>query len=312
LKKSLLQLNRAAHKNKEYGKAPHKPILLLSVIELIEEGIIRENKIQISPELVATFQKLWLKLVPEDGWRPRFFLPFFHLSSEEYWHLEMVDGAKVALTSSYSPKSLSSLRDSVKYAWLNDELFDLLINPHQREEVRSLLLLHYFPHRNYNSVSLKKERVQYLEQLEMDFLTGIAASPPTKYFRMVETEARSVLFKTEVPKKYGFKCAISNHQLTAITDLQMIDACHIKPWSKTKDDSIQNGITLSPTLHRAFDRYLISIDENYRVVVSKAFTEEVTSPFSLRQFSGKRIFLPEKPEWYPSQEALAWHRQQLL
>ncbi|MGB6035138.1 MAG: HNH endonuclease [Cryomorphaceae bacterium] len=34
-------------------------------------------------------------------------------------------------------------------------------------------------------------------------------------------------------------------------DNQMIDACHIRPWSTTKDDRIQNGIALSPILHRA-------------------------------------------------------------
>lgn len=311
---SLLQLNRATHPKKKYGKAPHKPILILSVIELIEEGLITENKIQITPELVATFQKLWLKLVPEEGWQPRFFLPFFHLNNEKskIWHLELVDGAKVALTNSYSPKSLSALKDSVKFAWLSEDLFELLMNQVEREQIRKMLLLQYFPQSSYDYGSVQAERERYLEQLELDFLTGQAASPPLKSFQMVETEVRSVVFKTEVPKKYGFTCAISNHQLTAISDLQMIDACHIKPWSRTKDDSIQNGITLSPTLHRAFDRFLISIDEGYRVVVSKAFTEDATSPFNLSQFSGKRIVLPERPEWYPSQEALAWHRSQLL
>ncbi len=309
---SLLQLNRATHRNKDYGKAPHKPILILSVIELIEEGLINENKILITPELVATFQRLWLKLVPEEGWQPKFFLPFFHLSSEDFWHLELVDGAKVALTSSYSPKSLSALRDSVKFACLDTELYRLLMIPEEREKIRKTLLVQYFQQSSYDQTSIRKERVEYLEQLELDFLTGQAASPPVKYLRLVETEARSVIFKTEVPKKYGFTCAISNHRLTAVSDIQMIDACHIRPWSKTKDDAIQNGITLTPTLHRAFDRFLISIDEEYRVVVSKSFTEDVTSPFNMRQFSGKRIILPEKPEWYPSQEALAWHRAHLL
>lgn len=308
----LFQLNRATHRNKKFGKAPHKPILILSVIELIEEGLITENRIQITPELVATFQKLWLKLVPEEGWQPRFFLPFFHLSSEDFWHLELMDGAKVALTNSYSPKSLSALKDSVKFAWLSEDLFELLRNQVERDQIRKTLLLQYFPKNSYDHSSIQKERVKYLEQLELDFLTGQAAAPPLKSFRMVETEVRSVVFKTEVPKKYGFTCAISNHQLTAVSDLQMIDACHIKPWSRTKDDSIQNGITLTPTLHRAFDRFLISIDEDYRVVLSKAFTEDVTSPFNLSQFNGKRIVLPERPEWYPSQEALAWHRGQLL
>ncbi len=311
---SLFQLNRATHRNKAYGKAPHKPVLILSVIELIEDGFISKNKIEITPELVATFQKLWMKLVPEEGWQPRFFLPFFHLNNEkgDFWHLELAEGAKVALTGSYSPKSLSTLKDSVKFAWLNADLFDLLMNPEQREGIRRMILKEYFKKETYNHTTLKEERLKYLEQLEMDFLSGQAASPPVKYFRLVETEARSVVFKTEVPKKYGFTCAISGHQLTSTSAIQMIDACHIRPWSRTKDDSIQNGLTLSPTIHRAFDRFLISIDEDYRVLVSRAFTENDNSPFNLKQFEGRTIKLPEKPEWYPSQEALEWHRAQLL
>ncbi|WP_417609382.1 HNH endonuclease [Owenweeksia hongkongensis] len=286
--------------------------MILSVIELIEDGLITENKIFITPELVATFQKLWLKLVPQEGWQPRFFLPFFHLSSEDFWELELVEGAKVAMTSSYSPKSLPALKDSVKFAHLNPALFKLLMSPIERKKIRAMILNEYFKRDSYSPVTLAEEREKYLEQLELDFLSGQAATSQSKYLRMVETEARSVVFKTEVPKKYGFSCAISNHRLTALSGIQMVDACHIKPWSKTKDDSIQNGITLTPTLHRAFDRFLISIDEDYRVIVSKSLTENKESPFCISQFKGKQIHLPEKPEWYPSQIALEWHREQLL
>ena len=41
--------------SKAHGNAPHQPILLLSIIELIEQGQISENKIIPSPRLVETF-----------------------------------------------------------------------------------------------------------------------------------------------------------------------------------------------------------------------------------------------------------------
>ena len=34
-----------------HGAAPHKPILLLSIIELIEQGKIQHNRIFLTPEL---------------------------------------------------------------------------------------------------------------------------------------------------------------------------------------------------------------------------------------------------------------------
>ena len=75
---ALTKLKRATHRNKLYGKAPHKPVLLLAVIEQIESGNITDNRVYITAELVAAFQKIWLKLVPHEGWQPRFFLPPTH------------------------------------------------------------------------------------------------------------------------------------------------------------------------------------------------------------------------------------------
>lgn len=307
-----IAIDKFFHLRRAGGKAPHKPILLLSIIQLITEGEIYRNRIFITPELVGTFQKLWLKLVSTKNWQPRFFLPFFHLSGDKFWHLKLSDGAKVALTSSYSPKSLSSLKDSIQYAWLDEDIFELLKIPEDRATIKRLLLKKYFPKCNFEEINLRKERQDYINQLELDFLSGQAATAANKYYRITQTEARSVVFKTVVPKKYKYTCAISGQHLSATADIQMIDACHIKPWSESKDDSIQNGLTLSPTLHRAFDRHFISIDSEYKVILSKSFSEDLKSSFNLSQFEGKRILLPDQPDWYPSQDALAWHRSKLL
>jgi putative restriction endonuclease len=45
------------------GGAPHKPILLLSVIRLFENGLFTDNRIYVLPELVASFKANWAKLV---------------------------------------------------------------------------------------------------------------------------------------------------------------------------------------------------------------------------------------------------------
>src|SRR5690606_22893691 len=121
----------------------------------------------------------------------------------------------------------------------------------------------------YQQGEIRRETNDYVKQLELEFLQNRAAEPTTATYKLVTTEARCSIFKNEVPKIYKYTCAISRLNITTTSDIQMIDACHIEPWSSTKNDTIQNGITLTPTLHRAFDRHLISIDENYRVVVSK-------------------------------------------
>src|SRR4028118_179275 len=69
--------------------APHKPLLLLAVIDLIEQGAILENKIEPSPQLVESFLKYWNLLSIE---KPRIFLPFYHLKSDKFWHLHAKQG----------------------------------------------------------------------------------------------------------------------------------------------------------------------------------------------------------------------------
>lgn len=309
---ALTRLKRATHRNTIYGKAPHKPVLLLAVIEQIESGHITGNQIYITPELVAAFQKIWLKLVPHEGWEPRFFLPFYHLTGDKFWHLKLMPGSEVALTGSYSPKSNASLGNSIEYAFVDDWLWQMLSIPEERRKIRTLILQTYFPNHKYQQGDIQRETVDYVKQLEFEFLGSQAAEPVLPKYRLVEYEARSTVFKNFVPKMYNYTCAISRQKVTTTSGVQMIDACHIEPWSVSKNDTIQNGITLTPTLHRAFDRHLISIDDNYRVVVSKNLKEDPSSPFSLRQFEGKEILLPEREEWWPGREAIERHRTQLL
>jgi putative restriction endonuclease len=45
-------------------------------------------------------------------------------------------------------------------------------------------------------------------------------------------------------------------------------------------------------MHRAFDRGLIAIDDNYKVIVSKNFMETF-SHYSIKQYDRKEILLPE-------------------
>jgi len=47
-----------------FHRAPHKPFLLLSVIDLIAQGRITQNLIEPSYELVDTFNTYWASIIP--------------------------------------------------------------------------------------------------------------------------------------------------------------------------------------------------------------------------------------------------------
>lgn len=105
-----------------------------------------------------------------------------------------------------------------------------------------------------------------------------------------------------------------------MTDMRMrstfkynfIDACHIVPFAVTHDDKVTNGIALRPNLHRAFDIGLVSVDENYRILVSPHVEEDIEHPYSLAKLSGKPIILPEQIQYQPAQENLERHRSEVF
>jgi len=191
------------------GKAPHKPILLLALIQEIEEGRISENRVFITPELIASFKEIWSRLV-EGNWDAKFFLPFYHLSKDkpQFWFLKLEPGAQVALTSSYSPKSITALKDGVQYAYFADRLWDLLQNKTKREELRAKLISHYFPKRSLSPEEVHQSTQDYLKQLELQFVTNTAADKLPKSYRILEREARCTLFKSRIPQIYNYTCAI--------------------------------------------------------------------------------------------------------
>ncbi len=103
---------------------------------------------------------------------------------------------------------------------------------------------------------------------------------------------------------------LSGLRVDATINVTMVDACHIVPFSISYDDTITNGLALCPNLHRAFDRGLIAISDDYRVIVSDAFVED-ESRYSIRQFAGKEILLPVRREWWPERGKVEWHRRQI-
>jgi len=64
-------------------RAPHKPILLLSIIKLIEEQQITTSEVEYTDELVETFNRYWEELAPTN-FRKDIVTPFYHLKSDGF------------------------------------------------------------------------------------------------------------------------------------------------------------------------------------------------------------------------------------
>jgi putative restriction endonuclease len=305
-------------RDNKYGGAPHKPILLLSIINNIEEGLIASNKILITPELVGTFKSLWADLVISERHHCYFSLPYFHMSSEPFWLLIPNFGYENIIKSNIKIRGLSNLKDAIRFAEIDLELFLLLLNQEQREILKLSILTKYFPNfipssssNNGYVNSIKSEIVNEPSEIYRKKLLALEKELDKEEFEE-EKFLRSHLFKQQVSLSYNNTCAISRLKIDVTSNASLIDGCHIIPFSQSYDDTILNGVSLSPTLHRAFDRGLISIDDSYRIQVSNSFSESGESCYSIKQFQGEKILLPNNITHHPKVENFNWHHKNIF
>lgn len=309
LSQFLQQIKRLKRANTKYGKAPHKPVLLISIIELIDKDIITENRVHVDTDLVGAFQENWRLLVNTLN-SPDFTLPFYHLQSEKlqgnhYWFLQPNPGCQI----NAHIGSVTTLAAVLNYGYFSDEVFLLLMDADSRRIINAVLLDTYFADTKARFISSKQDGQGFVHELESYVLN----EPEVKYKTLkIETEedifVRGGLFKKLVPKVYDNACCITGMRLESSFGHTFIDACHIVPFSVSHNDKVNNGIALCPNLHRAFDRGLIGIDTNYRVLVSSHLIEDNQHPYSLKKLNGKPIHLPSASMYYPELENLEWHR----
>jgi len=295
--------------SRQHGEAPYKPALLLAVLEGVEAGTIRDNRILITPELIAGFKAICQDLSTSRLFTANSFaLPFYHLTSDGFWHLRTWPGLEVLLTSSRSVKSFRNLREVVQYAYLNDALWQLLTVPASRAVLRQTLLARYFPQtKGRYRLTAGVEALNTIERQMLEESAAIYRTHLPATADELEKEVRSGVFKRLVLAAYDSTCAVSGLKLinTASAHAPLLDACHIVPWAVSHDDTLPNGLALCPNLHRAFDRHLFWVDEDYRVRLSPSFGELTGGDYGVQRFDGQQLRLPKKREWWPGQENLA-------
>ena len=198
----------------------------------------------------------------------------------------------------------------VEYASFSDSVFNILTQKENRESVRKMIISTYFPDSVKAYYRAEREQGKYLKEVQQYVLNEV---PKVMRLQVAEEEmvyVRNWTFKKMVPKVYQNTCAITGMKVSAINGRSLIDACHIIPFSADQDDRVTNGIALCPNLHRAFDNGLVSVDQDYRVLVSAQVIEDQAHPYRLSILRGRKIILPEENHRWPSRENLEWHRKE--
>lgn len=113
--------------------------------------------------------------------------------------------------------------------------------------------------------------------------------------------ARDSAFRRKIIVAYDRRCAVTGLQL------RLIEAAHILPvGSDGSTDDVFNGVCLSPTYHRAFDRGLIHLTEDRKMIINGDMKRDLLRiglGGGLPEFEaplGRQIFLPADRRQWPS------------
>lgn len=125
-------------------KLPHKAILLLGIIKLIEDGIIIENRIELDKVIANSFSTCWKKYLGDEK-IPSIWIPFWYLKSESFWHFKPNGNEDLlqGLLQFAGHPSVGQMRPVIKYAYLDKALFDYMENVGCREKLREILINNY-------------------------------------------------------------------------------------------------------------------------------------------------------------------------
>jgi len=167
---------------------------------------------------------------------------------------------------------------------------------------------------NWNDYVLESETL--VSKLSVDSSEELSDFPKLKQMEetekisQVKTRMGQAFFRKMTLANYEYKCAITGNPIP-----QLLRASHILPWNEFPEERLNphNGICLSALHDAAFDRGLISFDENYRLILSPRIKEELfteTINLNFLQYEGKPLSLPER--FLPDAKFLAWHRKQFL
>lgn len=118
---------------------------------------------------------------------------------------------------------------------------------------------------------------------------------------------RDRVFRRIVLEAYECRCAITGLKFINGGGRAEVEAAHIRPVEQNGPDIITNGIALSGTAHWMFDRGLISLSDDFDVLVSRQ-VNDVDSVWRLVD-PARRAAVPANPAHRPHPSYLAWHRQ---
>ena len=295
-------------------QAPHKPLLLLSLLDLVARGVVNSSFIDVREDLVELnelFTNYWRRVVPIRQTSSIAF-PFSRLHNEPFWKLVPAANQELDRKTINSINTVTQLRQVAVGGQIDTDLYTLLLKEENRSILRQVLLESCFSTaaiRELNDqAAIHAEAFSYNQDLLLKAqLPLVKEAVESANYRAM---ARDQGFRRAVVTTYDHRCALCGIRIVTAEGHTAVDAAHIVPWSKTHNDDIRNGMALCKLCHWAFDEGMVGVSDKYVVLTSRQIALKSNVPGSLQTLTGRLIVAPDDESFWPAQEYLRWHRRE--
>lgn len=127
--------------------------------------------------------------------------------------------------------------------------------------------------------------------------------------RVTSRPFRDAAFSEVVKSAYQNTCAVTGLKIINGGGRAEVQAAHIRPVAASGPDSVRNGLALCGTVHWMFDRGLLSLDDDYTILMAKG---RVPEPVRKLINSDGKLRLPPRPEFQPHSQFLRYHRENIF
>jgi putative restriction endonuclease len=294
-------------------RAPHKPILLLAVLDLVARSVLTTSFIDVTGNLIELndlFNLYWRRVMPISQTSSIAF-PFPRLNSEPFWELVPKPGCTITPALINSTTSILNLRRYVLGARLDDDLFRIMQSAEGREALRETLLQSCFSEEAWIQLReqslVNREAFDYSRILEeKSHLPLVKETLEADNYRPA---ARDQGFRKIVVSTYDHRCTLCGIRIVTPDGHTVVEAAHIIPWCESKNDDIRNGMALCRLCHWGFDEGMMGVSDHYTVITSSSINLTPNFAGSLQTLTGRGIIPPTDQELRPAQEYLAEHRK---
>ena len=146
------------------------------------------------------------------------------------------------------------------------------------------------------AIASKSEQLldQVKKQCNVENSEYQSSSTETEITREVKSRVTQSFFRNMILALFDYRCCV-----TGLSINELLIASHIIPWSMDENHRMnpQNGLCLNAIHDKAFDRGLMCLSNDYKIIISSIVKKRQLSTFEedlLLKYEGNNISLPHR------------------